>query len=216
MNVLLSDIPGLDAALEDAARDVDYLREIAFLDVNQKLCNVEVRQFRPRHSQLLSIGKNPFVIGGEITTLACAHFLWIVSAEFSADRVAAAAFAEDHAFQDSELPELAAEISEYIADAFMDRRPSRKTASAPAPKVCGSASIIHDIAAAYGWSRETILDTPYGALFQSVRLIDADSYAAAGMRPPPPFSRLDKLRAKLVREHLQTLETPKPKRRRKK
>lgn len=220
MNVLLSDIPGLAEVEAAARREIEHLREIAFLDVPLRMCAQDVEQFKPRHSQLLSIAGNPFVVGGMVGPLDVIQFLWIVSAGFTTNPEDAAAFASQFDFDsdednDEDFENCKAEIYAYLDDAFMDRRPSRKTASAPAPQVCSTASIIHDVAATYGWSRETICNTPFGALLQYIRLIDADRCASHGWSIPPSFSRLDRVRSAFIREYLAGLPAPKKTRSRK-
>ncbi len=200
MGILHSEIPGLEEAVAAEARRVEQLREIAFLDIPLEMCGLEVEQFKPRHWQRLSIAGNPFVCGGRATLESVLQFFWVISPGFSADPEAAELFAVQASELLPEQDECSEEIQKYLDDAFMDRRASVLNPSAALPNTGPTAGVIRDIMrGGAAWPIETILNMPFAALFQLIRLIDADDYARAGVRPPPSFNPADRVKTKIVK-----------------
>jgi hypothetical protein len=192
------DHPELLAKLAVGRAEIDRLRETACHEVPVELCGEHVEQFKPRHRRVLAIAGNPIVTGGRAPELVDAlQFLWIVSTKFSLAEGAAEAFADDVQFGEEELPEILAEIYEYIEDAFMD---AFGGASDPgvAPTAGLTAWLHHAMLRAYGWSEERVDNTPFAALFQRLRLIDEDARCAAGAPHRIQFSRLDKIKREFV------------------
>jgi hypothetical protein len=198
MGINISEIPGLAEEVAKEAKRVEYLREIAFLDIPLEMCGIEVEQFKPRHWQRLSIAGNPFVCGGTISAEAILQFFWVISPRFSTDPREAQKFAEETAAILPESDKCAEEIQRYLDDSFMDRRASAVSHSTPLPNCGPTSSVIHDMAP-HGRPMSEVLGTPFGALFQLIRHLDIDAYQVAGMRPPPAFNPADKVRARIIR-----------------
>lgn len=193
----LDKIPGLKETVAAAQAREEELRDVAMLGFPMEIAGVPVRQLSLRHLILLFLARSPFVCGGDATPEAILHFLWIVSPRFSYE----AARRTEFILEVRELVKCdpAAEaIEEYLEAALIDR-PAGSGGAKSAPIVSFAAAIVHEVAAAYGWTKDVILDEPLAGIYQALRLIIRDDYMDKGKRPPPTFNALsDRARREAV------------------
>lgn len=179
MGVLLDSIPAVCKAVARAERNADERRDLALSGVDLRLCGLDVRQLTPRHLLILFAARNPFLFGGRRASEHVAQFLWIVRAQpasSSSSSSASPASNDREKFlrRVARIPYLRAckAIDAYIDASLMDKPPS--TGSKRSAIVGTFASIVHEIASLYGWSRDTILDSPIAEIYQYFRLITRD------------------------------------------
>lgn len=167
---VLNDIPGAKEALAQAREEEESRRELAFTDLPETICGLDVKQLTPNHLRLLFAAKTPFLCGGHRTPEAIAQFLWIVSEEFSNSDLDRTAFIQLIA----DMPvDWETGIDDYLDRVFMDSPTA--SGSRKAPIVSLSASLVHELASAYGWTPEQTLNQPLARLYQLFRLITRDN-----------------------------------------
>lgn len=159
-------------AISEAEAKEESIRDYAMLGLGVELCGVECKQFTPRHFAILNGVRNAYVTGGHRTAEQTGIFLWVVSDGFSETDMAAR---DSFIARVGAMPgavTFPAQIEEYIADAWVDSpRGSNSNAS---PITSFSASLVHRLAASYGWSVDYIMGLPFGMVFQLLRRIALD------------------------------------------
>ncbi len=172
----LSQIPGYERAERRGRRLEDARREWAFLGTCEKLCGVRVCLLTLRmFAELIAI-RSPFLCGGDIGGEDVVLFLWRLSPRFSRDdhelRLRFFARVRAVAFEPEEFRRAVRSVFRFIDRMLCDRPPSSTGGSQS--DVSFVASLVHEIATAYGWDRDTILDTPMPQVFQYVRKIQRE------------------------------------------
>lgn len=165
----------LDAAKK---KEREYRARPFLREASLKLCGVVVKQFTLRHLTYLHAAGCCFVAGGDPTAEHVAVFLWICSPCFSIDKKERQSFIRS--IVNVSFLKSCDEINAYLNDALFD---IPRGASQGVPIASFEAQIIHEIASAYGWGANQILDTPMAELLQYVRMIDRDWQAKAGKKP---------------------------------
>lgn len=176
----------------------ESLRDFAYTGWSDSICGVEVKQFTPRHFLLLCSLKSPFLCGGDPAPEDVGLFLWVVSLGFKPfDLEARDLFLQS--VIDTPYIETVAEVRAYIDRARFDR-PSNGSGSTPVSSFF--ASLVHVFASEYGWSREQVLDSPFAALYQELRMIIREH------NPNRPFpNRIsDRVKQLVINKHLKALE----------
>jgi hypothetical protein len=195
MNV--SAISGYDRALRRAGRLEDSWREFPFLGITERICSVEVNLLTLRMFVELCNVRSPLFVGGPVRPGDIAVFLWRLSPMYQKTLVGRDGRARQK-FIASIIALPYAKIRRAI-NRFLDRmlidKPPVTDGPSSQPDVSFVASFIHELAAAYGWSRGEILDLPMPEIFQYFREIRRDKYAAAGKSVP----RFNPLRARLTK-----------------
>ena len=161
----LSQIPGYSEAI----RKENESRDLAFLNLPQSVCGIDIGPFTLRKYILLEGIGNPFVCGGNILPAHVAQFLWILSPGW----VAGNGSERDTFTRKVSLIKYSRavkEIMELCEVTFQDS-PSYRGAGFSVRIVSGAASYVDILASEYGWSENTVLDMPIARLFQYVRLI---------------------------------------------
>ncbi len=205
----LEDYPGYKEAFAKACRKEASLRSLAFFPAPPLLCGVPVLPFTPRHFIILDQAGSPWFghpssdIAGEIC-----QFLWVVSPGFvvpSRDCPLAEVRRRRKAFLGKVWPtarkrlasKCGAEIDAYIEGALFDRDCGGGSDSGPAA-VHFAASLIDEFGAAYGWTADQTLDTPFAQLFQLRRARRLRQDADATL-----VNRLsDQVEKEVIRRHL--------------
>jgi len=207
--VNLSQIPGYDRALRRAGALEDSWREFPFLGITDSICGIDVNLLTLRMFIQLCNVRSPFLVGGPIGPGDIAVFLWRLSPQYDgAQRTAPPTRAKGRARHSVRAAFVASIIdlsygqTRRAINRFLDRMLIDKPAVTDGPSsptdVSFAASFIHQVASAYGWSEDTILDLPMPALFQYVREIQRDKAAAAGKSRP----KFNPLRSRLTRKAL--------------
>jgi len=161
-------IPGYREAVERE----NLIREVAFLDIPEFICGIEVLPLTPRHFLLLDAIGSVFVSGGVPSPEEVARFLWVVSPEFRTvktwrDRRVRKRFVKR--CRKVLWADACIEIDRYIDDAFQDS-PGHKSGQSGAGDWAWVAVMVDNIASEYHWSERDILNTPVKSLFQYSRL----------------------------------------------
>lgn len=145
-------IPGLREAVECERR----VRVTSFLDLPRKLCGVPVRQMTLMDLVRLDAIQSPFVCGGTVSVDDIANFLWLLSPEFSANRLAHRWFYLRN-LRRLDYESTVKAISGFIDDAMQDVTPAGLASKA----YCSfAAHIVGLLASQYGWSESDILNLP--------------------------------------------------------
>jgi hypothetical protein len=185
--VFLSEIPGYRRCAERAEKLEDARRDYAWLNLDYEL-NIAGAQPRGEGSpatgrklivrplslrmftQLCAV-RSPFLMGGSIRAEHVAQILWRISPSYSpTDKESRLAFLASIAH----LPfsGTVRAINRYL-DLMLFDRPATSPARGKGhgPDTSFAASIVHEMASAYGWSSETTMDVPLPQLFQLLRKI---------------------------------------------
>lgn len=179
----LSKIPGLPEAVAAAEAGEEHRRDLAMLGIPVEIAGCLVRQITTRDLITLMHSRCPFLTGGEIMPEDAALVLHLLSPGFETGpeaRAAAAAKLAGVVFADA-----VAQLHDLFNATFAD-----------SPACCGpnraaiaswAASMVHPIAAEYGWPDEVldaagkpvlgagVLDKPIARLYQYIRLIQRDA-----------------------------------------
>lgn len=203
-----------------AVRKESIIREASFLDITLDICGIPVKQFTPYHYLLLDFAINPYLERHRAPEFEdTCEFLWVISPDFvPADEkkkrewmintIVNPLVEESKKISDNEIgaeeifkeirelwnEKAGEEIFEYYEEQMMDheRPPKKLIQNSEAPSYyCWVASLYHEIASKYGWSREYFLHTPVAQIFQLIRVIKEEEYNKAGQTysPENTFSR---------------------------
>jgi len=207
--VLHSQIPGYNRAYNRGARLEESWRELPFLGdrVTEKIRSLEVRLITLRMFLQLCRARSRFLCGGTIRPQDVTLFLWRISPSYSpGDKSARLSIAQKVASDWPDAKCWKRAIDRYLDRMFLDKPPTSGGKSES--DACFAAAMIHEIASAYGWDADSILDTPMPALFQYVRQIQRDRMSKYGKDLPrfnPLRSRFTK---KVVDRHRKKNATP--------
>jgi len=212
--VQLCQIPGYDRAVKRAGRLEDSWREFPFLGVTDRICGVEVNLLTLRMFAQFCNARSPFFVGGSIRPEHIVQILWRLSPKYRSPitdhrshKKARSAFVRSIIA----LPYRKARraIHRFLDRMLIDKPPVTDCPSSQ-PDVSFVASFVHELASAYGWTQDHILDLPMPAIFQYFREIKRDKYSAAGKSCPrfnPLRSRLTK---RILEKALNPILTPDP------
>ncbi len=182
----------------EAERKEISIRDEPFTGLNTVICGVEVKLLSLLlFNRLESIG-SPFMLNhrkprpGDV-----AVFLWVISTQWVPQNSWLNRWKQKRFYRrlrQIDYEASVAEINDYIDRALYD-----------APKGTGqrnkqysswSATIIHEVASAYGWTADEIMNYPLQALFQNRKWIRFDRMAELGHRPT-----LSNPSERILREH---------------
>lgn len=163
-------IPGLAEAIEAET----LRRETAFLSLAEPIGGIEQLPLTFRHFFFLEVARSPFVCGGSPSAGDVALFLWVCSPQFSPDQKPLTRFRRWRFIRRCRrlsFLDTVDEIRRRMDNAMADQPASsggRRAGNSPAGML---AMIVHNIASAYGWSEDTIINLPVARALQYVRLI---------------------------------------------
>jgi hypothetical protein len=201
----LSQVPGYNRICARADRLEDAWRDRAFIDANDKICGVEVRLITLRMFIELNISRNPFLVGGTVGREHVAAFFWRLSPQY---------------LRPSEYPDTAAgeptprerfvemliatvpfrrsvrAINRFLNRMLIDKPPSSGSATDAKADTSFAASAVHQLAAAYGWDEDKILDMPMPRMFQYLRKIHREKDPGLAYFNPIRDGLTKKLKAK--------------------
>jgi len=157
----------------EAVAEECRLRDLAYLDLPETLCGLEVHPLTPRLWTVLRAIHTPFLKGGEITDGHIGQFIAaiLVSKTFAApyeslaDKVGAAVarYSTDECIE---------EINEYLRISFMDAPTGGKETK---PIACGEAWLIHRFRGEpFNQPKDVTRDTPLRQLYQELRCYISD------------------------------------------
>ena len=152
-----------EAALASEQED----RALVFLGLPETICGIECDPLTPRRVEFLRLAKSPFIVGGRVTHIEIAQFVWVVSKAFAPDRKKRDAFIPSLLKMD--VQKAREEIEEYIERAYLN------SISAKDQRPCISACASYAFALAgdpYRMPWREVLDTPLGVIFQLMGAID--------------------------------------------
>jgi hypothetical protein len=160
--------------LSRADRLEDYWRDFAFLGLTETLhlgrgIEAEVQLLSLRMFVQLCAVKSPFLVGGEINPGDVAILLWRLTPAYDPRNKKAR-----HQFIRS-IAKAPFQTAKRVCDRYLDRmlidRPPTTGKKSVRMDTSFAASMVHTLAANYGWSDEMILDLPMPRLFQYMRKI---------------------------------------------
>jgi hypothetical protein len=201
--VKLADIPGFSRNLARVDRLENYWRDFAFLGINEEIRVAKVRfpvQLLTLRMfvQLVAV-RSPFMIGGMVRPEHVLQMLWRLSPEYDATNKSARMLIAEKLVT---LPfrESVRAVSRFLDRMLIDKPPCDVSAAVIRPDVSLATTLVHSFASSYGWSAETILDTPMPVLFQFIRKIAREA--------DPELSHFNPLRdrftQRIVQRHLAT------------
>lgn len=157
------------AAIEEEGQ----CRDFAFLGLNHEILGVPLVPMTLRQLIALLAMNSPFLVGTPISEGDVAAFLWFLNPDFKRPGTRGAAV-KRQAFvkRIARLPyrDVVKGIHDYLDTTFMDSPPSSGSAGKP-PIASVAAWLIDVFGSEYGWSRDTVLDSPMAQLYQSLREI---------------------------------------------
>lgn len=186
---LADTIPGL----RDAIAEEGFLRDVAFLSLNESISGIDVQPFTLRHLTTLSVAGCPFVVGGNITPPDVAVFMLVVTGKNRGSGFSRWRFLRKLRLKSYRA--LIRGIDEYLSEALQDRMP--ETSNDSSIYYYSSAAALVDIfGERYGWSIETILNTPIKILFQQLNIIRKSKNPGAILFNP----KSDRVRSEWLRQ----------------
>lgn len=154
------------------------------LNLNTRICGVEIRQMTLRHLIILEGIDSPLLCNRTPLPEQVVQFLWVLSPKFSKSDLKLSRFIESARV----IPygEAVVQIRRFISDTFQDSPPSSGIRKWDPPQVSFAASMIYILTTVLHWSREVILDLPLKEAFQYLklhRMSNSTGPAAAGFNP---------------------------------
>ena len=143
----------------------DAYRERAFLPIQDEIEGVPVRHMTARQLNALQAIRSPFIYGGMPTAEEVAAFLWFISPLYNA----AGNGRDEFTMVVGQLDYIRTLITirKYLDRTFLDLPGA--PASGKSFPISSTAGLVDDLAEAYGWSEETILDMPLVRVLQYVK-----------------------------------------------
>lgn len=188
-------VPGLPEAVK---REND-IRDASFLDLNANICGVEIRQMTPRDLIILDGIGNPLMGGTLPSPAQLADFLWKLSPHY-AEHAPLRRWLFGRSIRRLDYMAAVKACWRYIEDTFQDSPASSGPSSIPYAGWC--AYLLNNIAINYGWSEQTIINTPLKRLFQYLKCIRRYHDPEAPMHNPSDRVKGDYLRLMNVRSEL--------------
>lgn len=157
-------------------------RAIAFLELKENICGIEVEPLTLLKMELLRIAGSPFIVGGTVSQTSIIQFLWIVCSNFVPNPQVRDEWIARNPIDFQKARE---EIDDYLDRAFLDASGGGRNKTV----VSMCATIAHNMAGEpYRMPWREALRTPVAVLFQ---LIKADGIANG--RTPLVNKRSDKI-----------------------
>lgn len=140
-------------------------RAIAFLPLLERICGIECAKLTPIICEYLRAYSNPFIIGGSVSALDIANFLWFTQPTFpNGDREAF-----KNRIQLMSESDLRVGIFEYLDRAFLDS-PYGKAGK---PYYALAAGVAFDMASdPYHWDYMRTMHEPLAVCFQLIKARD--------------------------------------------
>lgn len=186
-------VPGYKEAVEREVR----IREESFLPFGEMICGLEVRQMTPRDLLILQGIESPFVVGGAITAEHIVRFLWILSFRFRVVRTWRDKWVRGKFIKRCRRLNVGGvlrRIDEYMTDTFQDA-PGGSGRGPVASDWSGIAAIVDQLASAYHWREDDILQIPLKRIFQYGRIMRRREDPKAVF-----FNRRDEVRGAWLRD----------------
>jgi hypothetical protein len=166
----------------DLVKHENDVRNGAMLNLNIRICGIEIQQMTLRHWLILDGIDSPLLGSGDPNPVDVAKFLWVLSPRFHPH----APFRR-HRFlrgcRNVPYGEAVMAIRQFVDDTFQDSPPSSGDDKWTAPQVSFGASVIFSVAIKLHWSREAILDLPLKESFQHMKLLRMRNEAECGEKP---------------------------------
>lgn len=169
---LADEIPGL----RDAIAKENFVREVPFLGVTERIAGFEVVQMTLEQFLLLRLIKSPFIVGGRISRTKLVQFLWFLSPHYSPRSrfrktihgfLCSCRLGSDEGFAGAIM-----EAMEYIDDTLQDW-PSSAEGAETVQYFSDPAAIVGQFGREYGWPPQVTLKTPLKIILQLVKEIRA-------------------------------------------
>lgn len=167
----LADIPGY---LEAVNRENES-RDLAFLDVPESICGIDILQMTPRHLVMLDRSNNPFLftpapVDPDLFPQLVV-FLWALSPDYVMGEGAAKTKFVKSCRKLKFISTVQA-VETYVKETFQDA-PTREESNGYAPSYTSFvASLVDLLASEYGWSEAEIFNMPLKRIFQYLRRIE--------------------------------------------
>jgi hypothetical protein len=172
--VEIDKIPGYQRAKERGGAIEESIRGNAFLSIPEKICGIEVRPLTLRIVRRLKVSRSPFICGGPTGAGDCLVFLWAVSPGYLLRTKKAREKAKTALIEKARgIPYRRAVrgIRRYLFYTSIDRPPTPRGKKNEGSFISLEAAIVHQIASAYSWDDEAILDKPLRRLYQYLTMI---------------------------------------------
>lgn len=204
---LIDAIPGYREAI---ARE-RFVREAAFLPVNESIGGFEVLPMTWRHFMVLRIMRSPLLTGEDATPAELAAFLWVLSPEYTTDDRARDAFYKrcrvftmqrkprfqwqpkkwiaDNVRAQVTFGRILVEARRYIEESLQDCPGKSKAGGFEIEYFSDAAWLCAHFGREFGWDDEQTLDKPLKRLWQYLK----ESSQHNGLKDPM-FNPSDKVR----------------------
>jgi hypothetical protein len=159
---LLDQIPGLREAVDHER----YVRELAYLELPESICGIDVAPLTLGHVLKLGVVGNPFVVGGNLGLTDAAALLVALTGHTRGWR----RWIMLRRLGEYEFRQIAGEIIGFIEEAFQDA-PASSGDLGGTSYFSSATSLVDLFAREYGWSERDILAIPVKRLFQYIKAI---------------------------------------------
>ena len=147
-----------------AVRGEQEDRAIAFLELKENICGIEVEPLTLLKIELLRIAGSPFIVGGIVSETSIIQFLWIVCSNFVPNPQVRDEWIAAHPI---DFQKARTEIDDYLDRAFLD---SVGGGGRQKTVVSMCATIAHCMAGEpYRMNWREVLRTPVAVLFQLLK-----------------------------------------------
>lgn len=165
----------------DAVIRENQIRDAAMLNLNTRICGVEIQQMTLRHWIILDGVDSPLLGNGLPSPLEVKDFLWVMSPKFR-PRAYFRRFLFRLSVGRKPYGELVVKLRKFVEDTFQDSPPS-SVSNWEAPQVSFAANVIYSIANKFHWTRDVIMNLPLKETFQHMKMIRMANEAACGENP---------------------------------
>lgn len=198
--MLHSKIAGYNRAAARAARLEEGWREFPFLGGHERICGLQINLLTLRMFLQLCHARSPYLVGGRPGPQHALQFVWRLSPNYAPTNNEARAQLAEFITANWNARKWHRAIIRFVDRMLLDKPPSSGSGSSQSD-VSFAVAVIHQIASAYGWDADRILDTPMPALFQYMRQIKRDRLAARGENLPVFNPFREKFTKKIIERH---------------
>lgn len=184
--------------LEAVKREND-IRDAAMLNVNSRICGMEVRQITLRHWIILDAIDTPFQRNETPSKISIIEFLWVLNPKYSQGSYWRAAWFSRKLLK-LDVNYAANECQKFWDETFQDKPPTFSTTKGfQSPQVSFSASVIFRVCKAVNADKEQVLNMPLKEAFQYLKLARMQAALETG-EPHCEGNPSDAIRSAWIRE----------------
>lgn len=187
----------------DAVERENKIRNAAMLNLNTRICGIEIRQMTLRHWLILDGIDSPIINGRlpDPDSKDIEKFLWVLSPKFTPSKYSFAKARLTRHVSKLKYGETVLACRQFIEDTFQDQPPSigGQDKEWKPPQFSFASSIVRTVCTELHWSRNEILDAPLKELFQYMKISRLIAKAERG-ETPTAMNPSDRIKWQYIRK----------------